>query len=105
MTFFSRQGFTAAHTPEASEESDQLAVKALGSSTQDRDAEDKKHVLTRSKCASGKTEDQDGCTCKNGERPCYWSSIASNDENSNEWISLRLNSMVNNDDTHCCLFV
>ena len=74
--------------------SDQLAVKALNSSTQDREEEDKKHVLAKSKCCSGKIEDQNLCSCKDGALPCYWSSCASNDANSNEWIALRLSSMV-----------
>ena len=41
------QGFPSLQTHVLSEISDQLAVKAVHSSTQDRDEEDKKHVLVR----------------------------------------------------------
>ena len=90
----SLQGFPAANTHVLSDVSDQLAIKALTSSTQDRDEEDKKNLLSRSKCQSGVPEDQSLCPCKDGNKPCYWSSCATTHENSNEWISFRLNSMV-----------
>jgi len=90
----SLQGFPAANTHVLSDVSDQLAIKALTSSTQDRDEEDKKNLLSRSKCQSGVPEDQSLCPCKDGDKPCYWSSCATTHENSNEWISFRLNSMV-----------
>ena len=77
-----------------SEDSDQLAIKALKASTQDREEEDKKLVLTRSTCCTGKADDQKDCCCHNGAEPCYWSSMACDDPNTNDWISLRLNSMV-----------
>ena len=41
------QGFPSLQTHVLIETSDQLAVKAVHSSTQDRDEEDKKHVLVR----------------------------------------------------------
>eukprot|EP00802_Teleaulax_amphioxeia_P023317 Tamp_23874.p1 GENE.Tamp_23874~~Tamp_23874.p1 ORF type:complete len:313 (-),score=46.84 Tamp_23874:77-982(-) len=88
------QGVAVPRAHMLSEDSDQLAIKALKASTQDREEEDKKLVLTRSTCCTGKADDQKDCCCHNGAKPCYWSSMACDDPNTNDWISLRLNSMV-----------
>ena len=52
------EGFPPANVHVLSDVSDQLAVKALSSSTQDRPEEDTKHVLTRSRCQTGSV-----CVC------------------------------------------
>merc|ERR1719163_326054 len=88
------EGFPSLQTHVLSETSDQLAVKAVHSSTQDRDEEDKKHVLVRSKCGTGLESDQSDCSCKDGALPCYWSSCPRTEQASDEFITLRLKSTV-----------